>query len=464
MKIKNRSDLISHGNIVGRNLVIDIIEHALEVMDPRDSVKKIVKVDDRENLKVGDLEYPCARARAIGNIYVLGAGKGSLFIAEALEEILEDRIKDGIIVEKRGQGRKLERIKVLEAGHPIPDKEGYEAAQSIVKLAMEATNGDLVFFCVTGGASALLPLPAEGITLKDKIKINDMLLKCGAKIEEINAVRKHISSVKGGRLAKYIHPAEVINLIIVDEVAGLPWGPTVPDKTTFQDAIYALKKYGLYDKIPSSVRSHLERGLKDRSLETPKPSDFQGMKVHNFILGNAEKVCEAAHERARELGLNSMILSTVIEGESREVGTVLAGIAKEIAKNRRPIEPPCAMISGGEVTITITGETGEGGPNQEFVLSFSLMIDGNERIVAASVDTDGTDGPTDIAGGIVDVYTVERAEELGIDIPEHIMKHNTSYVLKRLKDAIYTGPTGTNVMNLRVFVILDSPNASFHKT
>ena len=456
MKIKNKSDLISHGNMIGRKLVIDIIEHALEAMDPGDSVKRIVKIEDGETLKVDQLKYPLSK---IGNIYVLGAGKGSLFIAQALEKILGDRVKDGIIVEKRGQGRKLERIKVLEAGHPMPDKNGYKAAVSILNLAKEARNGDLVFFCVTGGASALIPLPAEGITLEDKIKINDMLLKCGAKIEEINAVRKHISSIKGGRLATYIHPAEVINLIVVDEVAGLPWGPTVPDKTTFQNAVYTLKKYDLYEKIPSSIRGHLEQGLKDRSLETPKPSDFQRMKVHDFILGNAEKVCEAADKKARELGLNSMILSTVIEGESKEVGTVLAGIAREIAKNRRPIELPCAVISGGEMTVTITGEPGEGGPNQECVLSFSLMIDGSERIVAASIDTDGTDGPTDIAGGIVDGYTVKRAEELGVDIPEHIMKHNASSVMTRLGDDIYTGPTGTNVMNLRVFVILDSHNS-----
>ena len=451
MTIKNKEDLTSHGNKIGRNLVIDIIEHALKAMDPRDSIRRILKIEHGETLKVDDLEYPLS---TIGNIYVLGAGKGSLFIAEALEEILKDKIKDGIIVEKRGQGGRLRRIKVLEAGHPIPDRAGYEAAQSIVRLAKEAGKGDIVFFCVTGGASALLPLPVEDIALEDKIRITDMLLKCGARIEEINAVRNHISSIKGGRLAKHIHPAELINLIVVDEVAGLPWGPTVPDETTFRDAIHVLKKYGLYDKIPFSIRSHLERGLEDRSLETPKPSGFQGMKVHNFIIGNAEKMCEAADKRARELKLNSMILSTVIEGESREVGTVLAGIAKEIVKNRRPVEPPCAVISGGETTVTIAGEFGEGGPNQECALSFSSMIDGGECIVAAFVGTDGTDGPTDIAGAIVDGYTVERAEELGIDVEEHMLKHNASYVLKKLKDAVYTGPTGTNVMNLRVFVVL----------
>lgn len=452
MKIKNKLALTSHGNAVGRKLIIDIIEYTLEALNPRDSVRRIIRIENRK-LKVDRLEYALSK---IKDIYVLGAGKGSVFIAEAIEDVLGDRIKDGLIVEKKGQSRKLEKIRILEAGHPIPDMAGYKAARSMFEIAKQAKDGDIVFFCVTGGASALLPFPAGGINLKDKIEMTDMLLKSGAKIEEINAIRKHISSIKGGRLARHIHPAEIINLIVVDEVAGAPWGPTVPDNTTFLDAIYALKKYGLYDRTPSSIRTHLEQGLKNPALETPKSADFQDIKVHNIILSNAEKACEFAHARAKDLGLNSIILSTVIEGESREVGTVLAGIAKEIAKNRRPIAPPCAVISGGEMTVTIPQEPGEGGPNQEFVLSFSLMIDRNERIVVASIDTDGTDGPTGIAGGIVDGYTVERAEELNIDISEHVMKHNASYVLKRLKDAIYTGPTGTNVMNLRVIVILDS--------
>jgi len=450
--IKNSDELTSHGNVIGRRLVLDIIEYALEAMDPKEQVKKLVRIENSDVLKVGNLEYSLSK---VGNIYVLGAGKGSVFIAEALEEVLGDKIKDGIIVEKRGQGRKLKRIKVIEGGHPLPDKTGYEAAQSIVSLAKDAREGDLVFVCITGGASALLPLPAEGITLEDKIKVTDMLLKCGARIDEINAVRNHISLLKGGRLAQYIHPAQIINFIVIDEVAGLPWGPTVPDTSTFKDAIYVLKKYNLYDKIPLTIKNHLERGLRDKSLETPKPSDFKGMKVHNFILGNAEMVCEAADKRARELGLNSMILSTMIEGESKDVGIVLAGIAKEIAKNRRPIAPPCAVICGGETTVTITGEAGEGGRNQELALSFSTMIKGNERIVFASVATDGTDGPTDIAGGLVDGYTIDRAEELGLDINEHIVRHNSSYVLKKLGDAIYTGLTRTNVMDLRVFIVLN---------
>lgn len=449
--IRNKAELLSHGNIAGRSLVLDIVEYAIEAMNSRKRVEELIRIDDGNILRIGNLQYSLSKT---GSIYVIGAGKGSVFIAEALEKILNDRIKDGIIVEKRGQGRKLKRIKVVEAGHPLPDQDGYEAAKSILNLVKDAGEGDIVFVCITGGASALLPLPVEGISLEDKIRITDMLLKCGARINEINTVRNHISLIKGGRLAQYIHPAEIINLIVVDEVTGLPWGPTVPDTSTFQDAIYVLKKYGLYDKAPSSIKKHLEKGLKDKSLETLKPNDFQEMKIHNFIIGNAEMVCEAANRRARELGLNSMILSTVIEGESKDVGIVLAGIAKEIIKNKRPIPPPCAVITGGETTVTITNEGGEGGRNQELALSFSTMIEDIEQVVFVSIATDGTDGPTDIAGGVVDGYTVRRAREIGIDINEQIVKHNSSYVLKRLKDAIYTEPTGTNVMDLRIFIVL----------
>jgi glycerate-2-kinase len=447
--IKNKRELLSHGNIEGRRIALDIIEYALKTIDPYKAVRKTVFIDD-ERLIVGQLKYDLSEIR---NIYVVGAGKGTLRIAEALEDILGNRIRRGIIIEKEVNGHKLKTIEVLRGGHPIPNEAGAEGAKKIVELAKSAQENDLVFVCVTGGCSALMPLPVEGISLEDKKRVTDLLLKSGATIEELNAVRKHISAIKGGRLAKYIHPAEVINLIVIDEVAGLPWGPTVPDTTTFEDAVRALKKYDLWEKVPDSVRKHLQRGLSDPSLETPKPKDFEGLKVHNIILGNNEIACEAAEKKAKELGFNSMILSTVLEGESREVGIVLAGIAKEIERRNRPLKPPCVLVSGGETTVTIVGEAGEGGRNQELALASSLKIDGSKNIVITSIGTDGTDGPTDIAGGIVDGYTLRRAREKGIDIFENLMKHNSSFVFRQLKDAIFTGPTGTNVMDLTLVVV-----------
>jgi len=450
MIIKNRRELLSHSGRMGREVALDVAEHALGAVNSYKALKKIVRVDDDRKLIIGDLSYDLSKK---GNLYVVGAGKAAFPIGQALDEILGERIKRGAINVKRGEGRRLRHIKVREAGHPIPDEIGLEGAREIMDIAGEAKEGDLVFCAITGGASALMPLPVEGISLEDKKRVTDLLLKCGAAIDEINAVRKHISAIKGGRLAMHIHPAEVVNLIVIDEVAGLPWGPTVPDTTTFEDAAYALKKYGLWERIPDSVRKYLERGLADPSLETPKPKDFEGLKVHDVVLANNKIACEAAKKRAEELGFNSTILSTVLEGESREAGIVLAGIAKEIERKGEPLEPPCVLIVGGETTVTITEQPGEGGPSQELALGFSLKISGSRKIVIVSIDTDGTDGPTDIAGGIADGYTVDRAKQKGIDIYENLMRHNSSYVLRELEDAITTGPTETNVMDLNVIVI-----------
>jgi len=450
MIIKNRKELLSHGHRKGREVALDIVEHAIKAVDAYEAMKKRVHVEN-SRLTVGDLNYDLSK---VGNIYVIGGGKASFSIAQALDEILGQRIKRGVINVKRGEKGKLKRIKVIEAGHPIPDEMGMEGAKEMIHIAEEAKEGDLVFCAITGGASALMPIPAGKISLEDKKRVTDLLLKCGATIDEINAVRKHISAIKGGRLAKHIHPAEIINLIVIDEIAGRPWGPTLPDTTTFEDAVNVLKKYNLLEKVPNSVREHLNRGLVDPSLETPKPKDFEGLKVHNLVLADNGIMCEAAKKRARELGFNSLILSTVLEGESREAGIVLASIAKEIEKkNRRFIKPPCVLILGGETTVTITGQYGKGGPSQELVLGASLKIAGSKNLVITSIDTDGTDGPTEIAGGLVDGYTLKRAKEKGLDVFEDLVRHNSSEVLTKLRDAITTRPTRTNVMDLNIVVV-----------
>jgi glycerate-2-kinase len=449
--IKNRDELLSHGNRRGRKIVLDIIEYAIKAVDAYEAVKKKVRIENSK-LIVEGLIYDLS---SVGDIFVIGAGKASFSIAQALDEILGSNIKRGVVIVKRGESRRLKHIEIVEAGHPIPDEAGLEGARKIMEIAEEAEEGDLVFCAITGGASALMPLPAGNISLEDKKRVTELLLKCGATIDEINAVRNHISAIKGGKLAKYIHPAEIINLIVIDEIAGRPWGPTAPDMTTFKDAINVLKKYDLWEKVPDSVREYLKRGMMDPSLETLKPHDFKNLKVHNVILANNEVMCEAAKRRAEELGFRSLILSTKLEGESREAGIVLASIAREIEERGQPINPPCILIVGGETTVTITGPCGKGGPSQELVLGASLKIAGSKRIVIASIDTDGTDGPTEIAGGIVDGYTLMRAEEIGIDIFENLKKHNCYEVLMKLQDAIITGPTGTNVMDLNIIAVMD---------
>jgi glycerate 2-kinase len=448
--IRNKSQLLSHGNIKGRKIILDIIEHSLRAIDTYTSTKKLISLDG-ELLKVGHLSIDLTQR---GRIYVLGAGKASFPIAKALEDILGPRIKGGIILEKRDE--KLTYIDVIRGGHPIPDENSLSGAKAILRIAAQAQEEDIAFCPITGGSSALMTLPAGGISLEDVQKVTDLLLRCGAAIEEINAVRKHLSAIKGGRLAIAIHPAEIINLTVSDVIGDFDaldviTCPTVPDTTSFADAVNVLKKYSLWDDIPSSVKTHLEAARP--ADETPK--DFEGIRVTTFMLSRNEDICRAAQKRAEELGLNATVLSSVIEGESKDVGITLAGIAKEIEKNASPFTPPVVLISGGETTVTIQGESGEGGPNQEFVLGIAQKI-GGSNITAAAIGTDGTDGPTDIAGGIVDGYTLERTEKERITIFENLKAHNSSYVLRTLGDAVYTGATGTNVMDFRLIVILAS--------
>ena len=448
--IKNRGLLLSHGNIPLRKVVIDILDRALEKVNLYSATRRLIKLKG-DFLSVGALSY---NLKKLGSIYVLGAGKSTRPIAEALEDILGDRISGGVIILKRGEKSRLQRIKVLEASHPLPDENGLKGARKVLEVAGKAKDRDLVFCVITGGSSALMPLPPPSISLEEKREVTDLLLRSGVSIQEINAVRKHLSLIKGGRLALQIHPAEIINLTVSDvigdyEALDCITDPTVPDRSTFKDALEVLRRYKLLEKVPSSVRKYLEKA--DPNMETVK--DFKGLKVHTFILATNRDLCEAAENAAKELGFESMLLSTMIEGESREVGVAMAGIAKEIERNTGPIKPPCVVISGGETTVTICEEAVEGGPNQEFVLGFALKISGSDKIAVAAIDTDGTDGPTGVAGGVADGYTITRAEKVGIDVFEDLRRHNSTGVLKALGDTIYTGPTGINVMNLRVMVI-----------
>ena len=448
MIVKNKSQLLSQGNIEGRRIALNLVEYAITVVNAYAAAKKrIQRKGDR--FTVDNLQYDLS---SLGQIYVVGGGKASFPIAQALEEIFNERIAKGVVSVKRGESRRLRRIEVIEAGHPIPDEKSLEAGNKIVELAKNVKKGDIVFCAISGGASALLSLPAGDITLEDKREITDMLLKCGARIDEINCVRNHISSIKGGKLAELLREAEIINLIIIDEVAGQPWGPTAPDNTTFQDAVNVLEKYDLWKKTSDTVKDYLERGRGDPSLETPK--SFEDLRIHNVILADNQIMCEAVEKKARELGLKPLILSTVTEAESREAGIVLGSIAREAELRNRPAAPPCVLIMGGETTVTIPSQHGKGGPSQEFALGACLKIAGSESITVVSIDTDGTDGPTDIAGGITDGFTLERAKKNNIDIYRGLITHNAYEVLMEIRDAVITEPTDTNVMDLNLAVVI----------
>jgi len=449
--IKNREDLICHGNEKLRRAAIEIIEYALSQSDPYQATLNILRLSG-DRLVVGDHEY---NLRSHSRIFVVGGGKATYPIARALEEILEARINDGVIVCKYGQQAPLKHMRVFNASHPIPDQAGHNAAVACMNLVKNTGPGDIIFACFTGGSSALLPLPVDEITLEDKIEVNRLLLSCGANIYEINSVRKHLSKIKGGNLARQIAPgANLINLTVsdvqgdeLDYITDL----TVPDSSTFEDARRSIDKYHLWGLLPKRVSSYLRQTRLGQ--ETAKAEDLQHLRTHNFILLKSDVATRAALKRAEMIGFNSIILSTVLEGESRELGITYGCIGREIRKSGCPVKCPGAVIGGGETTVKLGGKHGRGGPNQEFVLGAASEIRGMQDILVVGLDTDGTDGPSDLAGGFADGDTVEEAEKISISLYEELSKQNTSEVLEKTGNCILTGPTGTNVNDLKFMLV-----------
>ena len=439
---------MADGNRDGRRVVLDILEDAVREVSFYKLIKSCVRVGDV--LRLGSFTYDL---ESVGDIYVVGAGKQVSFIAAGLEEILGERITDGLVIEKKGWGCTLDRIRLVRGGHPLPNEEGVEGAEEIVRLAKRIDKDSLVIVCVSGGCTSLATLPPESIGLTEVKTVYELLLNAGAPIEDQNPVRTHLSQLGGGKLSVLLQPARTVGLIAVDQVSGLPWGPTVPDTTTFNDAITVLRHYDLWDKISSSVQRYFEEAVPEQ--ETPKPEDFETLhlKCDNLVFADNNMLCKAAEAKARQLDLNSAIISTKLEGEARSVGTVLASIGLELEKNGRPFDPPCIIIAGGETTVTIDGLAGEGGRNQELSLAAALKIAGSKRVVIASLGTDGSDGPTNIAGAIVDGYTMSQSQIAGLDLFDRLKKHDSANAFRKLGNAIYTNDTETNLMDLMIVYV-----------
>ena len=437
-----------------RKDALAIFQAGVKAVDPAHAIKKHLKLEGNR-LTAGETIYDLA---AFDRISVIGAGKASAAMARAMEEILDKRLNSGLVITKYSHALPLDKVQVIEAGHPVPDVAGFRGAQKIIQFLEQRNEKDLVFFLISGGGSALLPYPHEGLTLEDKRDVTKILLAVGANIQEINTLRKHLSQVKGGRLAKIAHPATLISLIlsdvIGDDLDSIASGPTVPDRSTFRDCVDIVEKYQITDRLPSVVADIFNKGIRGEIEDTPEAGEPAFERTQNLIIGSNIKAVEEAAKKATELGYNTLILSTFIEGETRDVAGVHAAIAKEILSSGNPIERPACVISGGETTVTIRGG-GKGGRNQEFSLAAAMDIDGLENVVLLSAGTDGTDGPTDAAGAISDGATVVRARKLGMD-PNHYLRENDSYhFFKALGDLILTGPTFTNVMDLRlVFVMI----------
>jgi hydroxypyruvate reductase len=405
-------------------------------------------------LSVGGREYRLADYR---NRYVVGAGKASARMAQALEQLLGPAtIRQGVVTVKYGYALPTTTVTVVEAGHPIPDAAGVHATRSIIQLSGEAAEDDLIVCLLSGGASALLVCPADGLTLADKQITTDLLLKAGASIHETNTVRKHISKVKGGGLAKIAYPATVVTLILSDVVGDrvdvVASGPTAPDASTFGDALRVVERHRLRERLPPAVLNLLECGARGEVPESPKDGDAVFRKVRNLIVGNNRSALEAACRKARQLGYHAMLLSSSIEGETGAAAALHIAVAKEILSSNQPVPTPACIVSGGETTVVVQGE-GRGGRNQEFALSAAIQIDGLEGLVVLSGGTDGTDGPTEAAGALIDGDSIRRGSEKGLDARRHLRSNDSYHFLKATGDLLVTGPTFTNVMDLRVMLI-----------
>jgi glycerate 2-kinase len=389
-------------------------------------------------------------------IVVVGAGKASATMAQAVEELLADRISQGLVCVKYGHDVPLKHVAIIEAGHPLPDKNGLEAARRILEMVRQAGRRDLVIVLLSGGGSALLPLPSGDISLADKQAVSDLLLGCGATIQEINTLRKHVSEIKGGRLAQSAAPATLLTLIISDVVGDdldvIASGPTVPDRSTFQECLDIVSRYGLKDRLPGTVLAHLHAGVFGKIAETPKATTYPWDHVYNLMVANNFEALASAAREARARGYQPLILSSSMEGETRTVAQVHSAIAREIASSGHPVQPPACLLSGGETTVTLKG-SGKGGRNQEFVLAATFGIRENDPIVVLSGGTDGTDGPTDAAGAIADGGTLGRAYRHGLNAMEFLNNNDAYTFFSALGDLLITGPTRTNVMDLRIVLI-----------
>lgn len=424
----------------------EIFQAALDAANPQTAVHRHVRREG-ERLLAGGAVYDLSRGRVV----VVGAGKACAAMAAAVEEVLGDRIRDGVVVVKDGYALPLRRIRVTQAGHPVPDARGVEGTSAILGLLTETGPEDLVIVLISGGGSALLPAPVHGTTLAEKQAMTRALLACGATIEEINAVRKHCSRIKGGQMARALFPARSLTLIlsdvIGDPVDAIASGPTVPDTTTYGEALEVLRRYRVEDRIPVSILRHFERGARGEIPETPKAGDPCFATAHHCIVGNNFQSLLAARDRAARLGFQALLLTPALKGESREVAKVLAALLLEMRRSGHPLSPPTCLLLGGETTVTVRGK-GKGGRSQELVLAGAIAIAGGRDLVIWSVGTDGTDGPTDAAGAVADGDTWARAKEVGLD-PLRALEENDAYhFFEGLGDLIKTGPTLTNVMDV----------------
>ncbi|HEY57890.1 MAG TPA: glycerate kinase [Anaerolineae bacterium] len=438
--------------------VARILEAALQAVEPAMAVRRALAYDAHQRvLQVAGTRLSVASQ---GRIWVVAVGKAAYPMAYAAREVLGDHLHGGVVLTKAGHaGPSLPPLEVREAGHPVPDARGVQAAQAIEALLAQARADDLVLLLLSGGGSALLVSPAPPLSLEDLRRTTDLLLASGATITEVNAVRKHLERLKGGQLARLAAPARVVALVLSD-VLGDPLdaiasGPAAPDPTTFAEAWAVLVRYGLAERVPRAVRERLQAGLRGEIPETPKPGDLLFARVRHHIVGSVRVAAEAALTEAQCLGFHAAIATTTLEGEAREVGRALAAVLREMAVYGRPLQRPACLIWGGETTVTLgAGPHGRGGRNQELALAAVYPLAGMPGALLVAFATDGTDGPTDAAGAVVDGETLTRAWALGRDPRKALARHDAYDFFAPLGALLRPGPTRTNVNDLTLLLTI----------
>jgi glycerate 2-kinase len=427
---------------------------AVDAVDPRRLIERVAKVEHAQLLVHEKTEGARTRTFPLKDrVFVIGAGKGAGLLAQGLEALLGKRLTKGVVVVPAGQAVELRRIAVVHGEHPLPGRGSVHGTEKIAALLGQRRASDVIFCCLTGGASSLLVSPVPDVSLDDKLAVNRLLLTCGADIHAINTVRKHLSRVKGGGLARWASPATVISFIlsdvIGDDLSTIGSGPTVPDLSTFRDAWNVLEQHGLLSQVPSSVYSYLSRGCNGGVAETPKADDKVFARVHNFLLGSNRLALEAAAGVAQRSGFMPQLLTTPLSGDTTEAARNFAHTLRTILHTSRA---PVCVLAGGETTVHVTGK-GKGGRNQEFALVVAQELQREEGWALLSAGTDGIDGPTDAAGAFVDGLSVTRAREKGLDPSASLQENGTYTFFAALGDLFISGPTGTNVMDMKIALL-----------
>jgi glycerate-2-kinase len=473
-------DLTSHGNIRGRKIVAEILESGLEAADPYNNTQKLFRIENDRLIignphfepidapKSGEEAYPLNKFK---RIFVIGAGKGVQRIAKAVEDVLGDYLTDGHVIDKHGSDVILKKIGVTFGAHPVPDEGCIKGCQKILALTQDLTKDDLVITIAANGISSLLTLPVPGVSLEDVQKVTRMMqIERGVPTLELNAIRNHLDRLKGGRISKCLYPAKMVHIVVFPpgDYESLMfknhWLHTLPDSSTFNDAVMILKKWGAWDEVPNSVRKHLMEAKPEN--ETPKAKDFTMMDFRVYgIMPEKMGMFQAAQNKALELGFKPIVIARDLQAEASQAGLIMATIAGTIEKENMPFQAPCALFTTGEILVTVGEVRGIGGRNQEYALAAAPKIAGSKQIVIGAVDTDGTDGPGTqllrnneilpcLAGGIVDGETMNEAKKLGIDLMDDLNKHNSSVALWKMKSGILATPN-ISMNDLGVTLIMD---------